>query len=67
MINTIEAIVKDGQFVPIKSISLPDGTKAIVTIMGDEDNDFWMSASEESLDAIWNNNEDDIYAELLTQ
>lgn len=27
--------------------------------------DFWLAASESSLDEIWNNEEDDIYAELL--
>lgn len=29
------------------------------------DKDFWLSASENSLDEIWNNEEDDVYAELL--
>ena len=27
--------------------------------------DFWLKASEPSLNAIWDNSEDDIYAELL--
>jgi len=27
--------------------------------------EFWISASESSLDEIWNNEEDDVYAELL--
>jgi hypothetical protein len=27
--------------------------------------DFWLKASELSLDSIWDNSEDDIYAELL--
>ena len=27
--------------------------------------DFWLKASELSLDAIWDNLEDDVYAELL--
>ena len=27
--------------------------------------DFWLKASEPSLDAIWDNSEDDIYGELL--
>ncbi len=26
---------------------------------------FWLSASEDSLDDIWNNEQDDVYAELL--
>ncbi len=34
--------------------------------MNDEDAEFWMSASEESLHEIWDNDEDDVYAELLT-
>ena len=27
--------------------------------------DFWLEASEDSLNEIWNNEEDDVYAELL--
>jgi hypothetical protein len=27
--------------------------------------DFWLKASEPSLDAIWDNSEDDIYGEIL--
>jgi hypothetical protein len=30
-----------------------------------DDDDFWLKTSELSLGAIWNNSEDDIYAELL--
>jgi hypothetical protein len=29
------------------------------------DDKFWLSASEDSLNEIWNNEEDDVYAELL--
>jgi len=32
-----------------------------------DDQEFWLSASEESLDAIWGNEEDDVYAKLLEQ
>ena len=67
MINTIEAVVKNGLFIPIKDISLPDGTKAMVTIMAEDDTEFWMAASQESLDAIWDNTDDDVYAELLNK
>jgi hypothetical protein len=31
----------------------------------DED-EFWTGASEPSLDAVWGNEEDEVYAELLT-
>ena len=30
-----------------------------------DDQEFWLAASEESLNAIWCNDEDDVYAELL--
>ena len=65
MTNTMEVVVKDGLFVPTGDITWPEGTKAIVTIVGDEEREFWLSASEESLNAIWDNEEDDVYAELL--
>jgi predicted DNA-binding antitoxin AbrB/MazE fold protein len=65
MLNTIEAIVKNGQIVPLENIELPEGSKALVTFLETEENEFWLSASENSLDEIWNNEEDDIYAELL--
>jgi hypothetical protein len=32
---------------------------------GENDNEFWLAASEDSLNEIWNNEEDDVYAELL--
>ncbi|MGI8883633.1 MAG: antitoxin family protein [Pyrinomonadaceae bacterium] len=65
MLNTIEAIVQNGQIIPLENIEIPDGTKALVTLLAEEGNEFWLSASENSLDEIWNNEEDDVYAELL--
>ncbi len=32
---------------------------------GETDENFWLSASEDSLNEIWNNEQDDVYAELL--
>ncbi|CAN5729478.1 hypothetical protein BH20ACI4_BH20ACI4_07010 [soil metagenome] len=32
---------------------------------GKNGDDFWLQASEDTLNEIWNNEEDDIYAELL--
>jgi predicted DNA-binding antitoxin AbrB/MazE fold protein len=65
MLNTIEAIIKNGQIVPLENIELPEGSKALVTFLETGENDFWLSASENSLDEIWDNEEDDVYAELL--
>jgi hypothetical protein len=33
--------------------------------LSSNDNDFWLNAGQPSLDPIWDNSEDDIYAELL--
>ena len=32
---------------------------------GENGDNFWLSASDDSLNEIWNNEEDDVYAELL--
>jgi predicted DNA-binding antitoxin AbrB/MazE fold protein len=66
MLNTIEAIVKNGQIVPIEEIELPEGSKAFVTILNGEEKDFWLLATEDSLKNVWENEEDDIYAQLLS-
>jgi predicted DNA-binding antitoxin AbrB/MazE fold protein len=65
MLNTIEAVVQNGQIIPLEKLDIPDGTKALVTLLAEDENEFWLSASESSLDEIWNNEEDDVYAELL--
>ncbi len=67
MTNTIEAIVKNGLIVPTMPVELREGSRALVRIIDDEESEFWMSASEETLADIWDNEEDDAYAELLTQ
>ncbi len=37
-----------------------------VELMQDaDDTEFWLSVSEESLKSIWDNDGDDVYAELL--
>lgn len=64
---TIEAVVKNGQIVPTEPIELPEGSRALMTILESEETEFWLAAGEESLDAIWDNNEDDVYAALLTK
>lgn len=65
MLNTIQAVVKNGQIIPVENVELPEGSKALVTLLETEDSEFWLAASEESLNNIWDNEEDDIYAELL--
>jgi predicted DNA-binding antitoxin AbrB/MazE fold protein len=63
--HTLEAIVKNGVVVPIGDVQLEEGAKVLVTVSDGGDRDFWMAAGESSLRKIWDNEEDDIYAELL--
>ena len=63
--NTVWAIVHEGRIEPLDKITAPEGTRVLVTLMLDEDADFWLGASASALDKIWDNEEDDRYAELL--
>ena len=65
--NTIEGIVKNGQIVPLEDVNLEEGSRVLVVLSNGNDRDFWLGATEESLRAIWDNEEDDIYAELLAK
>ena len=64
MQERIRAIVNGGRIEPRERLDVPDGTEVLVTILSNGD-DFWLGASGPSLDAIWDNPEDDVYAELL--
>jgi hypothetical protein len=65
MLSTIHAVVRDGKIELLEPISLPDGAHVLVTVLVEDDQTFWQQASESSLKRVWDNPEDDIYAELL--
>ena len=65
MINTVWAVVHDGRIEPLDKITAPEGTRVLVTLLLEDEADFWQAASSASLDAVWDNAEDDRYAELL--
>jgi predicted DNA-binding antitoxin AbrB/MazE fold protein len=66
MINTVWAIVKEGKIQPLEEIDAPEGTRVLITLLpGKEEKDFWLSASKNSLDEIWADEKDNVYAELL--
>lgn len=67
MLQTAWAVVKKGKIVLLEDISLPEGAKVIVTLLGDDESQFWLQASQRSLSEIWENAEDNIYAELLAE
>lgn len=65
MMNTIWAVVREGKIVPLEEIEVPEGTRALVTLLPEEEGGFWLAASDSSLSTVWDNAEDDVYAELL--
>lgn len=68
MLQTVWAEIRNGKIEPVEHVTLPEGAKAIVTfISDDEETRFWLFASERSLADVWENTEDDIYAELLQE
>ncbi|OLD27542.1 MAG: hypothetical protein AUJ04_03660 [Acidobacteria bacterium 13_1_40CM_3_55_6] len=64
MQGQIRAVVNEGRIEPLEKLDMPDGTEVLVTALSNGD-DFWLKVSEQSLNAIWDNPEDDVYAELL--
>ena len=67
MLKTLLATVRQGKIEISDSVELPDGTKVLVTVLPDNEAEFWRNASQQSLDKVWDNSEDDIYAKLLEE
>jgi len=65
MMRTIWAVVQDGKASPVEATELLEDARVLLTVLDDAERDFWLRASESSLDAIWDNAEADVYAELL--
>jgi hypothetical protein len=65
MLKTLWATVRQGKIELLESTELPEGTRVLVTLLPNDEEDFWLQASQTSLDAVWDNTEDDIYAQLL--
>ena len=66
MMNTIWATVHNGKIEPAEPVELLEGQRVLITILVDGEHTFWLNASASALDTVWNNSEDDAYAELLT-
>lgn len=61
------ATVRQGKIEISEELELPEGTKVLVTVLPDNEAEFWHNISQGSLDRVWENSEDDIYAELLEE
>jgi len=68
MLNTLWAVVRGEKIELLEKTVIPEGTKVLVTILTtDSESEFWLKTSQVSLDKIWNNTEDDVYAQLLKE
>jgi hypothetical protein len=65
MFETILAEIRGGQIHPIEPTILPEGARVLVTVLPLEDQQFWATASQSSLETVWANEEDDVYAQLF--
>jgi hypothetical protein len=64
--KTIIATVKNGKIELPPQEQLPEGTQ-ITVIIDEPGANFWQNTSHNSLAKIWDNTEDDIYAQLLQE
>jgi len=67
MLNTVWAVVREGKIELLEKVEVPEGTKVLVTLLPNDETQFWMQASQVSLDKIWDNPEDDVYEERLQE
>ncbi|MEH1971121.1 hypothetical protein [Nostoc sp.] len=65
MLKTLWATVREGKIELLESEELPEGTRVLVTLLPDDETEFWLQSSQTSLSSVWDNAEDDVYAELL--
>jgi hypothetical protein len=65
MLKTLWATIRQGKIELLETTEIPEGTRVLVTLLPDDESGFWLQASQTSLDAVWDNTEDDVYAQLL--
>jgi hypothetical protein len=66
MLMSMMAVIRNGKIELTEQLTLPEGSRVVVTLLPtDDDAEFWPRASQPSLDAIWDNPQDDVYAKLL--
>ena len=65
MLRTLWAVIRRGRIEPLEHTDLPEGASALVTLLPNWGTEFWLQTSQNSVDAVWDNTEDDVYARLL--
>ena len=67
MTTTVEAIYENGKLLLQQSLPLAEISRVRVTIESDTDREQWLKLSEDNLLKTWNNPEDNVFNELLSQ
>jgi hypothetical protein len=66
MLQAVWAVVREGKIQLLEDVALAEGAKVLVTLMAaDDEEQFWLAASQKALAEVWDNPQDDVYAELL--
>ncbi len=64
MPKSVWATFRQGKIELLEDLEISEGSRVLVTLLPDEETDFWLQTSQVSLDNLWNNEEDDIYVQL---
>ena len=68
MLNTLWGVVREKKIELLEKVNMPEGARVLVILLPDDnESQFWLKASQSSLDTVWNNTEDDVYAQLLNE
>ncbi len=67
MLRKIWATVRQGKIELVESVNLPKGAKVKVTLLANDETEFWIQSSQMALDVVWDNSDDDVYAQLQAQ
>lgn len=66
MQNTLWAVVREKKIELLEKVNISEGARVLVTLLPDDkEPQFWLETSQISLDKAWNNQEDNVYAQLL--
>ncbi len=66
--TTIWAVVRDGKIVPVDNVPLQEGARVLVTVLPESDESaFWLGVDQDALASVWDNEQDDVYAQLLEE
>ena len=61
--ETFWATVHQGKIELLEAAELSEGTKVLITLFPDDEANFWLQASQVSLDSVWDNGEDNMYTQ----